>query len=378
LFFSQHTSRTIKHFSKKKKRSDKMSGKNNSKNSRPIPANRLQDELNVEGFTYTQPFPNKSGTITSIYMNFDHVRPKVQSPLMYCPFGVSVLRDEKKPNAEPGFTIELSLDESSDKQAAFAAWVKDLERRVLADCKSNSNAWMKRSKLSDRMANELFNPVIRPYKDPQTKKVSDKYPPRIKFKMVRKDGNFTCRAFTGDREPIDINNMSFDDIDKLGKGCNVRIIFELGGIWCGAKGFGITLRAQQLMIYAPERLTGPGFVHDVEDNLIFGVTSADSGGDAEFVPDDGDDEEEEVNNEPAEEEEAEAVGDEAEEEVVVDDKEDSSVPTDDDDAEPAPEEEEEEEEEPEPSPEPTKKKKSTKKSSSGKQSTLAKYSKKKT
>lgn len=230
------------------------------------------ESLNVNEFVYSAPHPNKTGTITNIYMNYNKSRPKIQSPMMYCTFGIGVMVDEKKKDAEPAFSVELQLGAENAKLESFTQWLENFDARVLDDCKKHSESWMKK-KLSDRMAKELFKPMVKKYKDKETLTFSDKYPPRCKFKIQRKNGKFVTRFFDHNRQPIDLNGMTIEQLKQFGKGNRCRVIFEIGGIWCGAKGFGLTLKADQIMFFPPQRLTGFGFLDDIEDELIFGTSS---------------------------------------------------------------------------------------------------------
>lgn len=314
----------------------------------------LPKDIDVNDFEYTKPFPNQSKTITSIYMNLNRTRPKIQSPMLYCPFGLNVYRDEKKPNKDPTFDLELQLDDSSESAVQFREWLEALETRVLKDMKSNSKAWMNRAKLSDRMAKEKFKPLVKRYFDKETLEFSDKYPPRVRVKMPRKNGHFDVRVFNNKREVIDLDAMPIEELDGYAKGCRICVIFRVGGIWSGAKGFGVTLKAHQMMIFPIERLTGFGFVEDVEDELIFGAMTTASGDDPMDVEQDEDGDEE-----PLEDEEPEENSDE----VEVEEEEGEDEP------EPISDEEEEEVEAEQSSEERGTKRK--------KQSSLAKYSSKK-
>lgn len=258
------------------------------------------EAINVDEFVYSQPHPNKTGTITTIYMNYNKTRPKIQSPIMFCPFGISVMVDEKKKDAEPGYSIEMQLGAENQKLESFTAFLDRLDARVLADCKKNSESWMKK-KLSDRMGKELFKPLVKKFFDKTTLSFSDKYPARCKFKIQRKNGRFTTRFFDHNRQPIDLNNMSLEEIKQYGKGNRCKVIFEIAGIWSGAKGFGVTLKADQIMFYPPQRLTGFGFVDDVEDELIFGSLAAAPEAEALVAPVAPVAEEEQTDDQPAQE-----------------------------------------------------------------------------
>lgn len=232
-------------------------------------------EIKPNEFVYSAPRPNPTGTITNVYMNYNKTRPKIQSPIMFCPFGISVMVDEKKKDAEPGFSVDLQLGNDNPKLAEFSAWLDTLDSQTLTDCKKNAGQWLKTcglkgGVLSERMAKELFKPIVKKYYDKKKLAFTGEYADRVKFKLQRKNGKFVTRFFDHSRQPIDMNNFTIEEIKSYGKQFRCRIIFELGGIWAGAKGFGLTLKADQIMFYPPQKLTGFGFVDDVEDELIFG------------------------------------------------------------------------------------------------------------
>lgn len=323
----------------------------------PVPVQKFE-EINVDKFTYGPPVPNKLKTITMITMNYNGKRPKIQTPPMKSPFGFSALVDKKKANAEPAFTVELSFDET-ERSKLFQAWVQQMDDRVMNDTKANSNAWMKRATLSDAIAKELFNPAVKPYKEKNV--VSDKWPPRIRFKIQkdRKTGKFSTKVFDHNRQPVDLDAMSLDEIRGFGKNYKMKVIFEVGGVWAGAKGFGTTFRAHQIMLYPLQKLTGFGFVHDVEDDLIFGSINEENEVDADSVedadPKDADD---------GKEEEAEP------EEVEKEDEPEEGKEDDDGEDQPEEDEPEEEPEEEMVEEEPAPKKKTTRKKAATKQTTL--------
>jgi hypothetical protein len=296
------------------------------------------EAINVNDFVYTQPYPNPTQTINNIYMNLNNTRPKIQSPLLYCPFGISVMVDEKKKDAEPGFSIDLQLGNENPKTEAFTKWLDGLDSKVFNDGKNNAEKWLpSKKKLTDRMAKELFKPAIKKFfdKTPGVLKYTDKYPARCKFKIQRKNGKFVTKFFDHNRQPLDLSNMTAEQL-KAFKGNRCRVIFEIAGVWAGAKGFGVTLRADQIMFYPPQRLTGFGFVDDVEDELIFGggssaaaaaaPNSVEPAGDADPVGGNSDEDEpiaaapeNETNDVP--QAEAEEVNNEEEEEKTTEDEE---------------------------------------------------------
>ncbi len=247
------------------------------------------EAINVNEFVYSPPHPNQSGTITNIYMNYNKTRPLIQSPMMFCPFGISVMEEKQPegapkkttaanaaPKRDPGYSVDLQLGTENPRLEAFTKWLESLDGRTLADCQKNSSIWMKhlKGKLSDKMAVLLFKPLVKKYKDKVTLAYTDKYPARCKFKLQRKNGKFTTRVFDHNRNPVDINKLTPEELKNFGKGNRMRIIFEIGGIWTGQKGFGVTLKADQIMLYPPQKLTGFGFLDDVEDELIFGSLSS--------------------------------------------------------------------------------------------------------
>lgn len=357
------------------------------------------DDIPTSEFKYSNAIPSKNGPITNVYLNHDSGRPKIQTPILTCPFGMSSIdnnKDPKKPS-DPSYSIELQLGSESAKVESFTAYLESMDTRVLADGQKNSATWMPtfKGKMSEKMAKKLYKPLVKRYFDKEQLIFTDKYPPRVKFKMNRKNGKFMTRFFDHNRQPIDVNSMTAEELDRFGKGYRMRVIFEFGGIWGGAKGFGVTLRADQIMLYPPQRLTGFGFLKDVEDDLIFGAApAAEHAAEEDPANQSTEEDEDEASGGTASPEEEEEVasgeasgGSEAspeeEEEASGDAEEAPEAPEEEEQqSEEAPEEEEEEEQpepSPEPSPEPVKKKATKKKTADAdaKQTSLGKYTRKK-
>lgn len=368
---------------------------NNKKNDNKSAPVYQTEQIPVSEFTYSQVVPSKNGPISNVFLNYNKGRPKIQTPMLYCPFGVSCLEVNDRKNADPAYSVELQLGSDNPKTIAFTEWLESLDNRVLADGQKNSSTWMPsfKGKMSEKMAKKLYKPLVKRYFDKEQLAYTDKYPARVKFKLNRKNGRFTTRFFDHNRQPLDVNALTPEELDRFGKGYRMRVIFEVGGIWGGAKGFGVTLRADQVMIYPPQKLTGFGFVDDVEDELIFGG----GGGGSPSNNDNNNDEPAEPAEPAAEESEGDAApapeseGDGAESDAGA--TGDQAEPEEEEEQAPAaessgeaeqPEEEEEEEAQvsDEPEPEPAKKKVAKKTTAAGstdntKQSTLGKYSRKK-
>lgn len=218
-------------------------------------------------FTLGKPMPGKA--IKNIFVAYRDdpdgpaTRPYLQTPRMYCPFGIGVLEPKDKSKSDPDFSIGIHLSPTSEAATKFIAWANELDEFILRNARANCSSWLGKSKISDKMLLKLFRPVVR-------KATTGDYPPLMNFKLPRKNGQFVTKAFDAQKQPIHLQQMSVEELRGYGKHCDVSVLFEIASVWSGAKGFGMTFRARQLMFYPPKKLDDYGFVEDVEDELVLG------------------------------------------------------------------------------------------------------------
>lgn len=87
---------------------------------------------------------------------------------------------------------------------------------------------------------------------------SDKYPPTIKLKFTKKDGEYVTRIYDHEKKEVNITNDS-DVVDVLKKGSMVISLIEFAGVWFsnlnGVETFGVFWKLDHIRTYpAPEKI----------------------------------------------------------------------------------------------------------------------------
>lgn len=239
------------------------------------------NEVNPEKWTLSKVRANQSGS-KSVYVNFDNHRVNIQTPKMRLPFGIS--KNQWNDNDRPKYTVDLSFEkESNDKLDAFHKMLEDIDEFVMKQAIEHCKEWLGKNKLSKELSEELYNSVIRKYKDPQTKEFTGKYPDTLKLKLPQRNGKFMCKAFGPDKQEVDLE-------EALKPGAKVIAIMQISQIWISTMGFGVSLNATQLKVYPPMKLTGYSFLPDEDDELE--LAQDEGNGDIQIKEEDEDKEEE--------------------------------------------------------------------------------------
>lgn len=208
----------------------------------------LPKSVNVNSIKYSEVKVLKSGAKT-VYTNYSTGKLRIQTPVMYLPYGVNEGGYEDK-NAKPDpskvekkdkkFDITLSFKghEENSKIADFLNKVKEIETKIIDDAYEYRQAWFKDDFDNNKaILARLFSPNIKVDKDKTTGKVVGKYPPTIRFKLPYDNENdkFNFNSYNMNGEAIDL----LDIITKL-KGGKAQLIVELNSIWFAGGKFGCT------------------------------------------------------------------------------------------------------------------------------------------
>ena len=208
----------------------------------------LPKSVNVNSIKYSEVKLLKSGAKT-VYTNYSTGKLRIQTPVMYLPYGVNEGGYEDK-NAKPDpskvekkdkkFDITLSFKghEENSKIADFLNKVKEIETKIIDDAYEYRQAWFKDDFDNNKaILARLFSPNIKVDKDKTTGKVVGKYPPTIRFKLPYDNENekFNFNSYNMNGEAIDL----LDIITKL-KGGKAQLIVELNSIWFAGGKFGCT------------------------------------------------------------------------------------------------------------------------------------------
>lgn len=116
----------------------------------------------------------------------------------------------------------------------------------------NSVAWFKKRNMSADTVDTLYTPMLKEDIDPDSGEPTGKYPPSMAFKVVKRDGNVTCKVYGDNKIEFNVTDESSDDFvnmtDLLKKGSKVKTLLRCNGLWVANGKFGCTWRAEQMKV----------------------------------------------------------------------------------------------------------------------------------
>jgi len=282
----------------------------------------LPKSINVNNFKYSEVKILASGA-KSVYINYGTGKLRIQTPVMFLPYGVNEggfedknakvdikKNGDKKADKKYDLTLSFKGHEENPKIEAFLSKLRDIENKIIDDAFEYRQSWFK-DDFDDNKAfvARLFSPIIKIDKDKNTGKVVGKYPPTIRFKLPYDNENdrFSFNSFNMNGETINL----LDIITKLKSG-KAQLIVELNSIWFAGGKFGCTWKL----------ITGK-FQRSINNDISFIEDS-----DTEKVKDEDEEDESDKDNE---EEIKEIVSnlndttiDNSDDEAIIDDSNDKS------------------------------------------------------
>lgn len=206
----------------------------------------LPKNINVNNFKYSEVKTLSSGA-KSVYIYYGSGKLRIQTPVMFLPYGVneggfedknSAKTDVKKTDKKYDITLSFKGIEENTKIESFHAKLKEVEQKVIDDAFEYRQTWFKDDFDNNKaFVSRLFSPIVKIDKDKTTGKPVGKYPPTIRFKLPYDNDNekFNFNSFNMNGETIDL----MDIITKL-KGGKAQLIVELNSIWFAGGKFGCT------------------------------------------------------------------------------------------------------------------------------------------
>jgi hypothetical protein len=206
----------------------------------------LPKNINVNNLKYSEVKSLSSGA-KSVYIYYGSGRLRIQTPVMYLPYGVyeggfedknAAKTEIKKADKKYDLTLSFKGIDDNTKIEAFHSKLKEIEQKVIDDAFQYREAWFKDDFDNNKsFVSRLFSPIVKVDKDKTTGKIVGKYPPTIRFKLpfdIEND-RFNFNSFNMNGETIDL----MDIITKL-KGGKAQLIVELNSIWFAGGKFGCT------------------------------------------------------------------------------------------------------------------------------------------
>jgi len=207
--------------------------------------------FNSKNIAFSAPKQLSNGA-KQAYLNYNNNKLIMQTAVeMTLPFGLNVA-DTYGP---PEYSIQLSFrgSEQNPEIKTFMDTIAQIDEKLLEEGVKNSKTWFK-ADLSRDVVKAFYTPSLKYSRDKEGNLLS--YPPNIKLKLRKIDGQFETKFY-------DVNRNPYKDIpveDLLAKGVQITAIIECAGVWFAGSKFGLTWRAKQIAIHKlPERISDFAF-----------------------------------------------------------------------------------------------------------------------
>ncbi len=190
---------------------------------------------------------NEKTGAKSCYLNYSGGKVIIQTAIeMRGPYGMNkYIGPNGEKAANPDYSLDISLDgydQDGTEINQYYTMMKAIDDYAKAEGYKNRKLWFK-GDLSKEVVNAFFNDAI---KFPKDKEGNPKpYPPSQKVKLnIGGKPEMATKFYNPDGELL-----TDDPVKLLGKGCTVTCILQCGGIWFAGGKFGITWRANQVVVH---------------------------------------------------------------------------------------------------------------------------------
>ena len=254
----------------------------------------LPSELDVSKINFGDIKNMNSNGGKIIYMNYSGANINIQTPELKLPFDVSEFKEGEIVKYTATCALENYKDDKNMKE--FYEKLRDIDTHIKKFAKENSVAVFKKSKISDETIDELYNPIVKFSKDPNTGEDNLRWPPNLKVKMKCKNGEFDCKMYDSKKTKYDLNGDS-DTPNKitelLVKGTRCKMLIQCSGIWIINGKFGCTWRVIQARLNVPNKDLDEYAFRETEDDVKFVESESDESDESDDDDDDSDDDSEE-------------------------------------------------------------------------------------
>jgi hypothetical protein len=201
-----------------------------------------------------------------IYLNYDGASLFVQTPEMTVPYDSGTYYPDNDSSGK--YAVKVSMDgfQSDGGMKKFHDMLQSMDKKIMESGMENSLAWFKKKSLSEDIAKELYNDMIKVSVDSETGEPNGKWAPTFAFKVVKRDGKVQCDCYDADKNDLVLSGDGAVDLESMfKKGTKVKMILKCNGLWIASGKFGCTWRAEQIKINSPIEYSGYAFDDDDDE-----------------------------------------------------------------------------------------------------------------
>ncbi len=217
--------------------------------------------FNATKLTISDVRTNPTTKAKQAYINYNGGKFIVQTPHhMNLPFGLGVQDKSKFGGTGFEYSLDLSLNGYNDDSSPVGQYyemLQSLDEFIIKTAVSKSEEWFGKKK-SEEVIRDMYKSAVKMPRDE-----SKGYAPTQKIKLRKnQSGEFETKFYNPKGKLY--TNTPIEDL--LPKRAQVTVLLQCAGLWFTAAGFGVTWRAQQVVIHkVPEKMKEFAFVGTFEE-----------------------------------------------------------------------------------------------------------------
>lgn len=221
-------------------------------------------DLDVKNqFVFSEPKINEHKG-KAMYINVKHEgkthkEALIQTPWMFNPFGITTSM-QTTPNDPLKYFLDLSFGTApSEYCESFHGNMKLLDEHVKESACDNSRKWLGKPSLDEEYLGEFYKPIVRQYRNKETKQPTGEFPDTVKFKIPFYQNDDGTTSF-GELEVYDSqrNKIPIATIDDLknavGRSNRVRAIVKAHSVWTTGNDFGVSWQVVRIQVLGSESI----------------------------------------------------------------------------------------------------------------------------
>ena len=210
-----------------------------------------------------------------VYLNYNGGRLSIQTPWMVMPWKIGSYTEGEFPKYSIDLTFK-NMEENPDLKG-FHDKLIELEEKIVDGGFENSVAWFKKKPSSRDVVDAQFSRIVKVSTDRDTGEPDGKWPPTMKLKIPRRDGEWETKLSGKNGKVYEVNNKDSGDNleDLLVKNTKMRGIIQCVGLWVASKGYMCQWKLTKAEVEVPETSGQHEFLED---------SDGEDGGDDENAP----------------------------------------------------------------------------------------------
>lgn len=190
-----------------------------------------------------------------------HGNPLVIATPSMLTWGINTNVDEQTGNSSYKLVLQFPSSANDGDVANLLEQLKQLEELVIKTAVANPRDWFNKTKMSEDVARELFNPTLKYPKDKTTKETDYSRAPTFQVKLPFYENKFNCELYDENETLLFApKGFSKTPAELVPKGSRIAAIVQCNGVYVISGKFGISWSFVQGVVSPPLRIEGKCFL----------------------------------------------------------------------------------------------------------------------